>query len=71
MMATNNSAQMSALMDLELTMMNNASGRAKAVLGVVFRAARKATGTASTRASAVPSVAMFKVSQSGRSRTSA
>jgi hypothetical protein len=46
-------------------MIRRAIGRTNLVLGVVFRAARKATGSAITIAIIVPMVAMFSVSQSG------
>jgi hypothetical protein len=46
-------------------MISNAIGRTNTRLGVVLRAARKATGTASTIASTVPSVATLMVSHSG------
>jgi hypothetical protein len=46
-------------------MIRSAIGRTKARLGVVFRAARKAIGTAIAMASSVPSVAMLIVSQRG------
>ena len=65
MMATNSRPQISELIDREATISNSASGRTTRALGVVLRAAKKATGTAMTIAINVPSVAMFRVSQSG------
>ena len=64
-METSNKDQINELMEREETMINKATGRSSAGLGEVLRAARKATGTASTKASRVPSVAIFKVSQRG------
>jgi hypothetical protein len=58
------------LIERVATMMNSATGRMKVALGVVLRAARKATGTAITSASSVPSVAMLSVSHSGPQRLS-
>ena len=65
MMETSSSAQMSELIERDETMMNSASGRTKATLGVVLRAARNATGSAMPMASSVPMVAMLSVSHSG------
>ena len=64
-MVTSISAQISELIEREETMMRSATGRTKATLGVVLRAAQKAVGTASTMASSVPRVAMLMVSHSG------
>src|SRR3546814_13710398 len=58
-MVTSISAQMSELMEREETMMKRATGLTSVTLGVVLRAARKATGTAMMIASKVPSVAML------------
>ncbi len=70
MMATSSSAQISELIEREATITNSAAGLANAMLGVVLRAARKATGTAIAVPSNVPSVAMLSVSQSGAQRRS-
>src|SRR5262245_29910150 len=69
MIVTNISAQMSELIERDETMMNSATGRIKAMLGVVLRAAQYATGTARTIAMTVPSVAILMVSHIGRHRT--
>jgi len=68
MSVTSIRAQISALMERDDTMINNATGRITATLGVVLRAAQKAVGTASMIASAVPMVAMLMVSHIGRHR---
>ena len=65
-MAISSSAQMSELMERVETMISSAMGLMNSADGVVFRAARNATGTAKQSAIRVPSVAMFKVSQIGR-----
>ena len=64
-MATSSSAQISELIERDETMIRSANGRSKVALGVVLRAARNAMGVAKTIPSAVPSVAMLTVSQSG------
>src|SRR5262249_4575428 len=66
MIVTSISAQISALIERDETMMNKASGRTAATLGVVLRAAQYARETASITASAVPSVAILMVSHIGR-----
>src|SRR3972149_6216510 len=63
---TSRSAQISELIERDDTMPSSAAGRISVALGVVFRAARNATGTAGTSAASVPSVAMLSVSHSGR-----
>src|SRR3990172_5313371 len=63
---TSRSAQISELIERDDTMTSSAAGRISVALGVVFRAARNATGTAGTSAASVPSVAMLSVSHSGR-----
>ncbi len=68
MMVTSMSAHTSELIEREETMTNSATGRTSSTLGVVLRAAQKATGTAMTRAMSVPSVAMLSVSHSGSHR---
>ena len=65
MIETSKSDQIRELIEREETIINRARGRMNLVLGEVFRAARKATGTAITIANIVPMVAMFSVSQSG------
>ena len=65
MIETSNSDQIKELIEREETMIRRAIGRTNFVLGVVFRAARKATGKAITIAIIVPMVAMLRVSQSG------
>src|SRR3546814_4376215 len=65
MMATSSKAQISALIDRLATITSSARGRTKRTLGVVLRAAMKATGTAMTIAASVPIVAMLMVSQRG------
>ena len=67
---TKTSAQTIALIDRDETMISSAAGRTNAALGVVLRAARNATGTATTTAKSVPSVAMFIVSHRGAQRRS-
>jgi hypothetical protein len=52
--ATSRSAQIRALTEREATMMKTATGRTNRTLGVVLRAARKATGTARRIASRCP-----------------
>ena len=64
MIDTSKSDQIKELIEREETMIRRAIGRTN-LLGVVFRAARKATGTAITIAIIVPMVAMLRVSQSG------
>src|SRR5215471_2643530 len=66
---TSMSAQISELIERDATMTNRATGRTSAALGVVLRAAHQAIGTATTTASAVPSVAMLIVSHRGRHST--
>src|SRR3972149_772658 len=66
MIDTSSSAQISELIEREDTMSRSAAGRTSTALGVVFRAASKAMGTAGTSAASGPSVAMLIVSQSGR-----
>jgi len=66
---TSNSAQISELIERDATIKNSAIGRSSSALGVVLRAAANAIGTASITPSAVPSVAMFSVSHSGRHST--
>ena len=51
---TRRRAQISELMDREETIISSAIGRINLVLGVVFRAAKKATGKAIIIASIVP-----------------
>ena len=63
---TSSKAQMMALTDRDATITSNAKGRTNATLGDVLRAARNASGRARMIAIAVPSVAMFSVSHSGR-----
>ena len=65
MIATSSSAQISALIEREATMMNRAIGRRMVAEGVVFRAARKAIGTAMITPPIVPIVAMLIVSHRG------
>ena len=65
MIETRSSAQISELIEREETMMRSAMGRAIYRLGVVLRAAMKATGTAMMMPIIVPSVAMFRVSHMG------
>ena len=62
---TSNSAQISEFTDRVPTMMNNITARTD-LCGVVLCAARKAMGTARIMAIAVPMVAIFNVSQTGR-----
>ena len=62
---TSTSAQMIALIEREETMISRPIGRTNLALGVVLRAVRKASGTATATARSVPSVAMLIVSQSG------
>jgi len=64
-METSNKAQMSELIERDDTIINNAIGRTNLALGVVLRAAKKATGTAITMANNVPRVAILTVSQIG------
>ncbi len=66
MIAIRSSAQISELIERVDTITSSARGRRNRCEGVVFRAARKATGTAMHRAINVPSVAMFSVSHRGR-----
>jgi hypothetical protein len=68
MMVTSIRAQISELIERDDTIMNSATGRTSATLGVVLRAAQYARGIARTTEIAVPSVAMLMVSQSGRPR---
>ena len=70
MIETKSSAQISELIERLATMTKSASGRMSVALGLVLRAARKATGTAKMIPSRVPSVAMLSVSQSGHRRLS-
>ena len=65
MIAISSNAQIRELIDRDETMISKAIGRMIYRLGVVLRAARKATGTARISANSVPSVAMFNVSQMG------
>mgnify|MGYP006162997295 CR=1 FL=1 len=65
MIETSKSDQIRELIEREETIINRARGRMNLVLGEVFRAAKKAIGTAITIAIIVPMVAMFSVSQSG------
>ena len=62
---TNNKAQIKELIEREETMINRAIGRNKVLLGVVFRAAKKATGTAMAVPNSVPKVAILSVSHNG------
>ena len=66
MMAISSSAHISELIERVETMIRRAMGRINNAEGVVFRAARNATGTAKHNAIIVPSVAIFSVSQIGR-----
>jgi hypothetical protein len=66
MIVTSMSAQISALIERDETIMNSAIGRTTLTLGVVLRAAQYATGTASRTAITVPTVAILIVSQIGR-----
>src|SRR3546814_17553855 len=68
--ATRRSAQISALIDLDATITKSAIGRTKATLGVVSRAARKATGTAIRSERRVPSVAMVDLYTKARQQWS-
>ena len=63
--ATSNNAQIRELIEREPTMISKAIGRTNFVLGVVLRAAKKATGTAMINPIKVPRVAILMVSQSG------
>ena len=65
MIETSSRDQISELMERDETMISNAIGRRMRVSGVVLRAARKASGTAITMVSMVPSVAILMVSQRG------
>ena len=65
MIETSKSDQIRELIEREETMIKRAIGRTNLELGVVFLAARKATGIAITIANIVPMVAMLIVSQSG------
>ena len=66
---TKRRAQMSELIEREATMIKSARGRKKRVLGVVLRAAKNATGTAITVPSAVPKVAILRVSHNAHQRS--
>ena len=63
--AINKRAQISELIERVETIINKAIGLIINLEGVVFLAARNATGTAIINAKKVPSVAIFKVSQIG------
>ena len=64
-MAISSNAQISELIERVDTMISSAMGRINRRDGVVLRAARNATGTASISEKIVPKVAMFSVSQIG------
>src|SRR3546814_18006360 len=66
-MATSSKAQIKELIERDATIASKAKGLIQAVLGVAFRAARKAIGTAMSVPSKVPNVAIFNVSHSGPS----
>src|SRR5262249_20147580 len=65
MIVTSINAQISELIERDDTMTNSAAGRTNATLGVVLRAAQKATATAKIIPISVPSVAMLMVSHIG------
>ena len=62
---TSKSDHIKELIEREETIIRRAIGRTNFLLGVVLRAARKATGIAINIAIIVPMVAMFMVSQRG------
>jgi len=65
MIAINNNAQISELIERVETMIKSAIGLMTNREGVVLRAAINATGTARINENMVPKVAMFSVSQIG------
>ena len=69
MIATNNKAQISELIERDETIIKRAKFRIIYLSGVVFLAAKNAIGMAIIVASTVPKVAMFNVSHKGTHKT--